>query len=272
MPPENSGGGLLASARGRVLAGARNAGSSANAGAVSNGSLAGAVAVITGAGRGIGYAIAMLFTREGGQCVLVVRDRSVGEAAATTIAKVGLRPAVNVADVTDRGEIASLVMEVSERFPRVDVVVNNAGILLDEDRATAVSLMDPLILEKTIATNLYGAVNMSQAFIPMMARGGRIINVSSTMGQLAGGSEGYAPAYCISKTALNAYTQALAADVASRGLMVDCFHPGWAATAMGGPNATVDPADAAKIALFLATRPQTEKTGLFWDHTGVIDW
>jgi NAD(P)-dependent dehydrogenase (short-subunit alcohol dehydrogenase family) len=128
------------------------------------------------------------------------------------------------------------------------------------------------VLERTLAVTLYGAVNMSQAFLPSMARGGRIINVSSTMGQLTGGSEGYAPAYCISKTALNAFTQALSADTASSGIMVDCFHPGWAKTAMGGPNASVDPMDAAKIALFLATRPQSEKTGLFWDHTGVIDW
>jgi NAD(P)-dependent dehydrogenase (short-subunit alcohol dehydrogenase family) len=263
---------VLASAWGRVLAGAWNAGSAAKRGAVSNGSLTGVIAVVTGAGRGIGYAIATLFTREGAQCVLVVRDRAAGEAAAAAIGAFGLKPAVSVADVTDRGEIASLTMEVSERFPRIDVLVNNAGILLDEDRATAVSRMDQDVLEKTIATNLYGAVYMSEAFIPMMARGGRIINVSSTMGQLTGGSEGYAPAYCISKTALNAYTQALAADVASRGIMVDCFHPGWAKTAMGGQNASVDPMDAAKIALFLATRPRTEKTGLFWDHTGVIDW
>ena len=88
------------------------------------------------------------------------------------------------------------------------------------------------------------------------------------------GSAGYSPAYCISKTALNAWTQALAEDLKSRGIMVDSFHPGWAKTDMGGPNATVDPMQAASVALFLARRPHEEKkTGLFWRHPGVvIDW
>ena len=92
------------------------------------------------------------------------------------------------------------------------------------------------------------------------------------MGQLAGGSAGYAPAYCISKTALNAFTEALAAAVSDQGILVDSFHPGWAKTRMGGPNATVEPDQSASVALFLATRPPGE-TGLFWRHPGVvIDW
>jgi len=239
---------------------------------VSNASLAGAVAVITGASRGIGLSIASTFAGEGAQCVLVVRDRSAGEAAADKIGKIGARPHVLVADVSDRGEIAAIALDVGQLFSRIDIIVNNAGILLDEDRATPVSTMDIAVFRRTLDTNVVGALNVSQVLLPSMARGGRIINVSSTMGQLTGGSAGYAPAYCISKTALNALTQALAADAAARGIMVDCFHPGWAKTAMGGAGATVDPADSAKVALFLATRPQSDETGLFWDHSGVIDW
>ena len=133
--------------------------------------------------------------------------------------------------------------------------------------------MGPFVFEHTMAVNLQGPIAMSQFILPYMGDGARIINVSSTMGQLTGGSAGYAPAYCISKTALNAFTQHLAAEQLARGIMVDCFHPGWAKTAMGGQEATVEPEQAAQVALFLATRPQSDKTGLFWRHPGVvIDW
>ena len=237
------------------------------------GSLEKRTAVITGANRGIGNAIATLFTRQGAQCILVVRDRAKGEAAAQKIAAEGLKPVVEVADVSDRGEIASAAMEVSERFSRIDILVNNAGILMKEDRETPPSSMEQIVFERTMAVNLGGPIAMCQLLLPYMGKDSRIINVSSTMGQLSDGSAGYAPAYCISKTALNAYTQALAEELAPRGVMVDCFHPGWARTEMGGPQASVDPMQAAEVALFLATRPHSDQTGLFWRHPGVvIDW
>lgn len=239
---------------------------------MAQGSLAGRVAVITGANRGIGLAIARLFTREGATCALVVRDRAKGERAVSDIAVLGARPAVVEADMSDRAAIEKAAEELSKRFERIDLLVNNAGILTDEDRRTPASRMDPATFDRTMAVNLLGPIAMSEALLPNMARGSRIINVSSTMGQLTGGSAGYAPAYCISKTALNAFTEALAADVSDKGILVDAFHPGWARTAMGGPNASVDPEQAAQVALFLATRPPGE-TGLFWRHPGVvIDW
>jgi len=241
-------------------------------GDVSKASLAGKLAVITGAGRGIGQAIALLFAREGALCALLVRDVKAGEATADAAEKAGTRPEVYRADVTDRDEVLAAARAIREKHRRVDVLVNNAGVLFDEDRATPASRMDPSVFDRTMAVNLSGAVNVSQAFLPAMSKGGRIINVSSTMGQMTGGSAGYAPAYCISKTALNAFTEALAMDSAALGVMVDAFHPGWAKTAMGGPRATVDPMDSAKVALFLATRPATKETGLFWDYSGVIDW
>jgi NAD(P)-dependent dehydrogenase (short-subunit alcohol dehydrogenase family) len=180
---------------------------------------------------------------------------------------------VAVADVSDEAAVRAAAADVSKHFASLDLLVNNAGVLLDEDRATDAAGLDPHILEATLAVNLYGAVHACNAFLPMMHSDSRIINVSSTMGQLSDGSAGYAPAYCISKTALNAYTQALAEALRPRAIMVDCFHPGWAKTAMGGPRATVKPEEAARVALFLATRPHSvDQTGKFWRHNGVIDW
>ena len=239
---------------------------------MAQGSLAGRIAVITGANRGIGFAIALLFAREGATCALVVRDPTKGGRAADEIAKVGAAPAVFTADMAVRAQVESAAAAIAKRFDRVDVLVNNAGILTDEDRATPADRMDPSVLERTLAVNFFGPIAMSEALLPKMKNGSRIINVSSTMGQLTDGSAGYAPAYCMSKTALNAYTQALAASVSDSGILVDCFHPGWAKTGMGGQNATVEPEQSASVALFLATRP-SGKTGLFWRHPGVvIDW
>jgi NAD(P)-dependent dehydrogenase (short-subunit alcohol dehydrogenase family) len=240
---------------------------------MAQGALEGRIAVITGASRGIGFAIATLFTRAGARCILVVRNLAAGEEAARKLSAEGPEPVVRLADVSDRGEIASAVMEIAELYPRVDILVNNAGVLMPEDRNAPPSKMDPFVFDHTMAVNLCGPIAMSKYLLPYMDNGARIINVSSTMGQLNGGSAGYAPAYCISKTGLNAFTQHLAAEVSARGIMVDCFHPGWAKTAMGGPQATVDPLQAAEVALFLATRPQSDQTGLFWRHPGVvIDW
>ena len=92
------------------------------------------------------------------------------------------------------------------------------------------------------------------------------------MGQFAGDPQPRGPAYSMSKSALNMYTQMLSADVCDRGIMVDSFHPGWVKSDMGGPNATVEPQEAANTALFLATRPHGDKTGLFWHGRSTIDW
>ena len=234
--------------------------------------LAGKTVVITGAGRGIGEAIATAFAQAGACSIAVVRDRPKGERLADALTRQGLKAEFAIADVTDAAQISMLVLDVRQRHPIIDVLVNNAGVFLKEDRATRPSELDPLVLQKTLDVNLFGPIRVCNAFVPHIAHGGRIINVSSTMGQFAGEQDGRGPAYSISKAALNMYTQHLAADLREREIMVDSFHPGWVKTDMGGPNARVEPRDAARTALFLATRPFSDETGLFWYDCEVIDW
>ncbi|MBV8461039.1 MAG: SDR family NAD(P)-dependent oxidoreductase [Candidatus Eremiobacteraeota bacterium] len=236
------------------------------------GQLDGKTAVITGAGRGIGKAIATAFARAGACSIFVVRDRELGEALAEEQRTQGYTADCGVADVTDASQISMLVLDLMQRHPVIDVLVNNAGIFLDADRHMRPSESDPLIMEETWNTNVLGVVRMCSAFIPHMPKGGRIINVSSTMGQLAGEPQARGPAYSTSKAALNMYTQMLAADLSDRNIMVDSFHPGWVKTDMGGPRATVEPEDAAKTALFLAARPHSTETGLFWKGTTPTEW
>src|ERR1700694_4244320 len=238
----------------------------------SQGELAGKVAVITGAGRGIGKAIATVLARAGAHSILVVRDREAGERAVDELRKQGYKADVGVADITESAQVSMLALSIMQRYKRVDILVNNAGIFLREDREMRPSKIDPLILERTLKVNLYGPIQVCDAFIPLINRGGRIINVSSTMGQLSGEADGYGPAYSISKAALNMYTQLLAADLRDREIMAAVFHPGWVKTDMGGTGASVEPEDAAQAALFLAARPPSDQTGLFWHKGKVIDW
>jgi NAD(P)-dependent dehydrogenase (short-subunit alcohol dehydrogenase family) len=113
---------------------------------------------------------------------------------------------------------------------------------------------------------------MCRAFAPLLRAGSRIINITSVMGQLSRRSDGYAPAYRLSKSALNSYTQSLAADLRTRGVMVDCMHPGWVKTAIGGPQAEIEPEEAVDTAFYLAMRERSGETGLFWWDCDTIRW
>ena len=234
--------------------------------------LRGKIAVVTGGNRGIGRAIVTGLARAGAQVTLVSRQRAAGELVAAELTRDGLRVETGVADVTDLASILELAQGIVRRHERVDILVNNAGILLDEDTQGRASALPLDILQRTLAVNLFGPVATCTAFVPHMRSGGRIIMVSSGAGQLEGASSGWASAYSISKTALNAYTQSLEADLRDRGIMVDTFNPGWVRTDMGGPNAARSAEEAAATALFLAARAPSKQTGLFWEDGKPIPW
>ncbi len=233
-------------------------------------SLEGKLALITGANRGIGHAIAERFLAEGARCILTVRDLATATSALSQFPE--RTTEVEVCDIADPASIASLGKRVRGRHATLDILVNNAAIFLSADRATTADQLDAAVLRTTLDVNLFGTIEMCKTFAPMMPSGGRIINLSSTMGQLDGGLEPYAVAYGISKTALNAYTSALAAALHKRGILVDAYHPGWVKTEMGGPGAQRNAEDATQTALFLATRPAGARTGRFWLDSKPIPW
>ncbi len=230
------------------------------------------VALVTGASSGIGLALVTAFARAGADCILVALDRDAGTNAVDLLASQGHRVELAVADVSEAAQVRDLALTVSRGHDRIDVLVNNAGVFLDEDRRTSASCVEDAVIERTLAVNLFGAVHVCTAFSPLLATGSRIINISSVMGQLSGRADGFAPAYRLSKTALNSYTRSLAADLRPRGVMVDCMHPGWVKTALGGPQAEIDPEEAIYTAFFLATRPPSDETGLFWWDCETIKW
>lgn len=172
-------------------------------------------------------------------------------------------------DVTDEAGVQAAAEALQQRGLPLDVLVNNAGILLDE--SGRLLELDAQVLRRTLETNALGPLRMAQAFAPLMPQGGRIVNVSSGGGQLSAPSS-WAPAYCLSKTALNALTVQLAEALKPRGIAVNAVCPGWVRTDMGGPAAPRSLEQGTASILWLILEAPTALTGGFWRDGARIPW
>lgn len=233
------------------------------------------IVLVTGANKGIGFEVARQLARKGFRVFLGARNEKAGEAAAAKLRAEGAKEDYGETrflkiDIFQAESIRGAAAEFSRHSDRLDALVNNAGILLDEDKeALAIT---PAIFETTLRTNTLGALLVSQAFAPFLKKSDapRIVNVSSSGGQLADGADGWAPAYCISKTALNGVTVQLAAALPK--FAVNSVCPGWVRTEMGGANATRSVAEGASGIVWLAADAPQEETGQFWRDRKVIPW
>jgi NAD(P)-dependent dehydrogenase (short-subunit alcohol dehydrogenase family) len=225
-------------------------------------------ALVTGANRGIGLEVCRQLAGRGLQVLLSARDL---DAAATAARAIG--PAVHAIqlDVTSAVSIDRAKTDIDKRLGGVDVLVNNAAILLNEYDSLIDTPLDNL--RRTFETNVLGAVAVSHAFVPgMIDRGyGRIVNVSSRAGQLTTMS-GYAPAYSMSKAALNAFTRQMAVATNGSGVLVNSACPGWVQTAMGGRNAPRSVEEGADTIVWLATLLDDGPTGSFFADRQTIAW
>ena len=233
------------------------------------------IALVTGANKGIGFEVARDLARKGFHVFLGARDEKAGEAAAEKLNKASKEERYGEItflkiDISKPESIKGAAEEFSRSNDRLDVLVNNAGILLDDDKD--VLAITPEMFETTLRTNTLGALLVSQAFVPFLNKSDapRIVNVSSGGGQLADGADGWAPAYCISKTALNGVTSQLAAALPK--FAVNSVCPGWVRTDMGGSNATRSVAEGAAGIVWLASEAPHSLTGKFVQDRKVIPW
>jgi NAD(P)-dependent dehydrogenase (short-subunit alcohol dehydrogenase family) len=228
------------------------------------------VALVTGGNRGIGLEVCRQLAAAGLHVILTARDRSKAELAARRLRDAGTIVASRL-DVGDALTIQALAAELAARDDHVDVLVNNAAVLLDESQRIIDLASDDL--RRTFETNLFGAVAVSQAFVPGMVsrRYGRIVNVSSEAGQLASMTT-YAPAYSMSKAALNAFPRQLAAATRGTGVLVNSANPGWVRTAMGGPAAPRSVEEGADTIVWLATLGPKGPTGGFFSDRKPVAW
>jgi len=239
------------------------------------------IALVTGANKGIGFEVARQLARRNFHVFIGARDSDAGVAAVQKLTKEGEKEEYGKGhsggavtflkiDVSKPDTIRRAAEEFSRSTDRLDVLVNNAGILLDDDKD--VLMVAPEIFETTLRTNTVGALLVSQAFVPFLKKSDapRIVNVSSGGGQLADGADGWAPAYCISKTALNGVTVQLAAALPK--FAVNSVCPGWVRTDMGGSNATRSVLEGAAGVVWLASEAPQKETSKFWRDRKVIPW
>lgn len=230
------------------------------------------VALVTGANRGLGLETSRQLLATGMTVVMAGRDPGALEHARLGLGANARDRAVSAAiDVTDSESIVAAHRLVSERVGAVDVLINNAAVLLFEN--DDVLSIPPDAYRVTFETNVFGVIDVCRTFVPEMARRryGRVVNVSSGAGQLATMST-YAPAYSMSKAALNAFTRILASTYRDTGVLVNAVDPGWVRTDMGGPSAPRSPQDGADTIVWLATLPDDGPTGGFFHDRRVIDW
>jgi NAD(P)-dependent dehydrogenase (short-subunit alcohol dehydrogenase family) len=226
-------------------------------------------ALVTGANKGIGFEAARELARMGLRVFLGARRVERGRAAAEKLKADGDVAFLEI-DVSDGDSIRRAAAELASQTDRLDVLVNNAGVLLDDDKDAL--KITPEIFEATLRTNTLGPWLVAQAFAPLLkkSREPRIVNVSSGGGQLEDGADGWAPAYCVSKTALNGVTVQLAAALPKCAVNSVC--PGWVRTDMGGENANRSVAEGAATIVWLATDAPHDLSGKFVKDRKVIPW
>ncbi|WP_167578028.1 SDR family oxidoreductase [Ammoniphilus sp. YIM 78166] len=229
------------------------------------------VALVTGGNRGIGYELVRQLALNGFKVILSSRDSKKGQEATQKLKESNLDVTFVEMDVNDQESIRQAAITVDERFGKLDVLINNAGVIFDENGKLL--NMDPSILERTMATNFFGAYHVIRSFIPLMEKQGygRIINVSSEYGSMSEMSCTGVGAYKLSKLALNGLTQLVAAE--SKGdIKINAVDPGWVSTDMGGPSAPRTPKQAAESILWLATIGPEGPNGGFYRDGKRVDW
>ncbi|HTI97319.1 MAG TPA: 3-oxoacyl-[acyl-carrier-protein] reductase [Dongiaceae bacterium] len=189
--------------------------------------LANQVAVVTGAGRGIGRAIALKFAAEGADVVCVSRTQENSEKVAAEIRALGRKAWAHAVDVADAAAVAAAAEKILADCGRVDILVNNAGVTRDG----LLMRMSDADWDLVLNTNLKGAFLVSRAFARafIKQRSGRIINISSVIGLI--GNAGQCN-YSASKSGLIGFTQSAARELASRGITVNAIAPGFIETDM----------------------------------------
>ncbi|MCC5645896.1 SDR family oxidoreductase [Nostoc sp. CHAB 5824] len=242
--------------------------------------LKGKVALITGANKGIGYEIARQLGSRGATVIVGARDIGRGEEAANKLRSNQIDARSVQLDVIDQKTIDSASKQIESEFGKLDILVNNAGIISDGDRLPP-SQVDIETLRHTYETNVFGVFAVTKALLPLLKKStaGRIVNISSGLGSLTLNSDpnyefanSKLLAYNSSKTAVNAITVVLAAELKDTPIKINAADPGFTATDINQYQGYRTVEQGAIAAVRLATLPDDGSSGGFFDENGVVPW
>ena len=240
------------------------------------------VAFISGANRGIGLETAKKLAETGVKVILGSRNIDNGEKAVEQLSKLGLETDLVQYDAFDLDAPQNVFDFISQKYNKLDILINNAGVLLNNNLfVTNSSSVSDKDIKNTFQTNLFAVISLTQKLLPLLKKSdaGRIVNVSTILSSLTLHSSKDSPiapakefAYNASKTALNAYTIHLAAELKDTKIKVNSGHPGWVKTELGGPNAPMEIKDSYKTSLRLATLNEDGPTGGLFHEEDTIPW
>tara|TARA_B100000963_G_C22545994_1_gene634454 strand:+ start:553 stop:1284 length:732 start_codon:yes stop_codon:yes gene_type:complete len=240
------------------------------------------IAFISGANRGIGLETAKRLAETKINVILGSRNLEKGEKAVEELSKLGLKTDLVQYDAFDMEAPQKVYNFISQKYNKLDILINNAGVLLTNNifvtNSSSVSDKD---IKDTFQTNLFSVISLTQKLLPLIKKSdaGRIVNVSTILSSLTLHSSKDSPiapakefAYNASKTALNAYTIHLAEELKDTKIKVNSGHPGWVKTELGGPNAPMEIKDSYKTSLRLATLDEDGPTGGLFHEDETIPW
>ena len=238
------------------------------------------IALVTGATRGIGLETVRKLAQAGVHTLLAGRDLAKAQAAVDTLKADGLPVEAIQLDVVDSASITKAAATVANTHGRLDILVNNAGIIVDDARKDR-SAQSLATWRETFDTNLFGVIETTQAFLPLLHKSaaGRIVNVSSALGSLAMHADPAAPlgdfkvpAYNVSKSAVNAWTLQLAAELKGSAIKVNTVHPGYVKTDMNKGGGDLEIAEGAETSAAMALLGEDGPTGTFQYRGQILPW
>ena len=230
------------------------------------------IALVTGANKGIGFETCRQLGQQGIEVILTSRNEGKGRQAQEVLQQEGLNIHYHPLQVTNLESVFQLKDYVVNTFGRLDILINNAGVYLDENEN--IIDIEPDIFRSTLHINLFGPFYLCRTFLPLMKQKGygRIVNVSSGYGALRSLDSPNVGSYKLSKVALNGLTRLMSSAVDNNRVKVNSADPGWVHTDMGGPSAPRSPQQAAEGIVWLATLPDNGPSGKFFYDKKVVDW
>ena len=240
------------------------------------------VAFISGANRGIGFETSKKLAESGIKVILGARDLNKGKKALEEMTSMGYDADLVEYDAHDLNAPKKVYDFISNKYQKLDILINNAGVLLTNDLfVTNSSSVSDKDIKDTFQTNLFSVIALTQKLLPLIKKSdaGRIVNVSTILSSLTLHSAKDSPitpakefAYNASKTALNAYTIHLAIELKDTNIKVNSGHPGWVKTELGGPKAPMEVEESYKTSLSLATLDDDGPTGGLFHENDTIPW
>jgi len=234
----------------------------------------GKIVVITGANRGLGYAMSEKIASMGATVIMGCRDLKKGKEAAQKLLAKGLTVKAMTVDVGNTESIDAFSKTLASQYNTIDVLINNAAIS-NEPGGTVIETIDLTYFRQIMDTNVLGTLWMCRNLLTLLKKSadGRIINFSSGLGQLTVPRMGPCPTYSISKTAVNAITKILADEVKETNITVFSVDPGWVKTDLGGPNAMLEIPEGIDTSVWLAsTEKKNLVTGEFYKERTILGW